>query len=164
MLVVPSNQVSITSGNNGHWHTSESARTGILWLVLRKSGQTFHFHWSQRTIAFTSIQVTCLVWWQLGTHDTPKAHYQQLYYEALVNTISCLKDQFNQPGYNIYCNLEELLMKASMKEDFNELFRSFCDFYQKDFNYDLLEAHLLTFGVNFQYDTISSGKSTQPTI
>ena len=66
-------------------------------------------------------------------HDTPKAHYQQLYYEALVNTISCLKDQFNQPGYNIYCNLEELLMKASMKEDFNELFRSFCDFYQKDF-------------------------------
>ena len=96
-------------------------------------------------------------------HDIPKAHYQQLYYKALDNTISCLKDLFSQPGYNIYCNLEELLIKASMKEDFNELFRSFCDFYQKDSNHDLLGAYLLTFGVNFQLDTISNGKSTQPT-
>ena len=98
------------------------------------------------------------------SHDTPKAHYQQLYYEALDNTISCLKGRFNQRGYNIYCNLEELVIKASLKENFKEPLQAVCDFYRDDFNRYPLEAQHLTFGVNFQCDTISSGESTKPTI
>ena len=98
------------------------------------------------------------------THDTQKAHFRQPYYEALDNTISCLKDQFNQPGYNIYCNLEELLIKASMREDFKDPFQTVCDFYKDDFNRDLLEAQLITVGVNLQCDTTSSGKPIKPTI
>ena len=48
-------------------------------------------------------------------HDTAKAYYRQLYYEAID---SCMKDRFDQPGYGVYCKLEELLVKASSKEDF----------------------------------------------
>ena len=98
------------------------------------------------------------------THDTPKAHFRQLYYEALDSTISCLKDRFDQPGYKIYCNLEELLIKASMRDDFNEPFQAVCNFYQDDLNRDLLEAQLVTFGVNFKLDTTSSGQPAKPTI
>ena len=95
---------------------------------------------------------------------TPKAHYQQVYYEALDNTIGCLNGPFNQPGYKIYCNLEELLIKASLKEDIKEPLQAVCDFYRYDVNRDLLEAQLHTFGVNFQCDTTSSGESIKPTI
>ena len=32
-------------------------------------------------------------------------------YGAL-NGINCLKDLFNRPGYKLYCNLDQLLLKA----------------------------------------------------
>ena len=43
-------------------------------------------------------------------------------------------------------------------------FQAVCDFYPDDFNRDLLEAHLLTFGVKFQCNTTSSVESAKPTI
>ena len=51
-------------------------------------------------------------------HDSPQVHYHQLYYEAIDRIVSSLKDRFDQPGYGIYCKLEELLIKASCREDF----------------------------------------------
>ena len=101
--------------------THQSLQEQEYFDFFREKGPNKPFHWNQRTTASTSTQVTCLIWWQLDTHDTLKAYYWELHYEALGNTISCLEDQFNQPGYKIYCNLEELLIKASMKENFNEL-------------------------------------------
>ena len=101
--------------------------------------------------------------WRVVTHRTPQKPLPAIVFEALDNTISCLKDLFNQPGYNIYCNLEELLIKASLK-GFKQPLQAVYDFYQDDFNRDLLEAQLLTFAVNFQCDTTSSGESTKPTI
>ena len=61
-----------------------------------------------------------------------------------------LKNRFDQPGYKIYSKLEELLIKASMGEDFDASFKHVCDFYKDDFEPDNLQAQLLTFKVSFQ--------------
>ena len=51
-----------------------------------------------------------------------------------------------------------------MKEDFKEPFQAVCNFYRDDFNCDILEAQLITFGVSFQWDTTSNSESTKRTI
>ena len=83
-------------------------------------------------------------------HDTPKAYYRQMYYEAVDNTMECLKKRFDQPGYHMYSNLEQLLIKAAMKENFELHFKAVCDFYKNDIKPDILQVQLVTFGTNFQ--------------
>ena len=39
--------------------------------------------------------------------NSPMLYYRQLYYEAIDTTVSCLKDCFEQPGYQTYSNLEQ---------------------------------------------------------
>jgi len=50
--------------------------------------------------------------------DTVEDHYRRLYFEALdlVIHICGIKDCFNQPGYKIYSQLQQLLVKAAKKE------------------------------------------------
>ena len=92
-------------------------------------------------------------------------YYQQAYYEAIDNTISCLNDRFNQPSYRMYSNLEQLLIKASQQQDFSEHFKAVCDFYKDDFIPELLEAQLRTFGIDYQRAAMEeSGNVRQPTI
>lgn len=100
-------------------------------------------------------------------HNTPKTFYRQLYYEAIDNIISSLKNRFDQPGYDVYCKLEQLLVKASLKEDFKAPFEFVCSFYKDDFQPDLLHAQLLTFGVDFQAkyrEVYGERTAVQPTI
>ena len=50
----------------------------------------------------------------------------------------------------MYCKLEELLVKASCKEDFKASLDFVCSFYKDDFNSDTLCAQLVTFDLYFQ--------------
>lgn len=97
-------------------------------------------------------------------HDTPKAYYRQLYYEAVDSITSSLKNRFDQPGYGVYCKLEELLIKASCKEDFKDLLDFVCSFYKDDFNSDLLCAQLITFGLDFHAAYKEQTTTLKPTI
>ena len=83
-------------------------------------------------------------------HDSPKLYYRQLYYEAIDNIIDGLKNRFEQPGYKVYCNLEQLLTKACQRKCFEEEFQFVCSFYKDDFQPELLRAQLLTLGVDFE--------------
>jgi len=53
---------------------------------------------------------------------SPKDHYQQIYYEAVDTAIGCLTNRFDQEGYRVYCNLEDQLIKANLKEYFDQQF------------------------------------------
>ena len=86
-------------------------------------------------------------------HDNPKSFYKQIYFEAFDLIISCITDRFSQPGYAIYKSLESLLIKACKQEEFKA---DFCEFYQDDFNRDLLCTQLVTLGVHFQQVNSSS--------
>ena len=83
-------------------------------------------------------------------HDSPEAFYCQVYYEVIDNTIGCLKDRFDQPGYRLYMNLEQLLTNAILQKDFTSQLQLVCEFYGDDLDRDLLQFQLLTFRINFQ--------------
>ena len=81
---------------------------------------------------------------------SPKEHYRQLYFEAIDNAIGCLTSRFDQAGYKVYRNLEELLIKASLKENIELQFEFVCEYYKDDLNPDVLHSQLLIFGNHFQ--------------
>ena len=83
-------------------------------------------------------------------HADPKAYYCQHYFEAIDLVVNCITDRFQQPGYNVYRNLEQLLLKACQKEDITSEIDYVCSFYKDDFQPELLRAQLLTFGIDFQ--------------
>ena len=46
-----------------------------------------------------------------GYHaENTEDHYHPIYFEALDYAISSIKDRFDQPGFQVYKNLEELLV------------------------------------------------------
>jgi len=46
-----------------------------------------------------------------------KSYYRQQYFEAIDLVVNSIKDRFDQPGYRIYRNLEQLLLKSCQNED-----------------------------------------------
>ena len=61
-----------------------------------------------------------------------KDYYRTVYYEALDLVVEGITDRFEQPGYQIYRNLEDLLLKACKGQDFEAELDFVCDFYAKD--------------------------------
>ena len=82
-------------------------------------------------------------------HSTPKEYYRQHYYQAVDTIIMCITDRFDQPGYRVYSEVEQLLLKACKQENFESELKSVCSFYRDDFNPPLLCSQLHTFGVDF---------------
>ena len=68
-----------------------------------------------------------------------EAYYRQIYFEALDLIICGIQDRFDQPGYRVYCKLEDLLVKAADKEDHKEEFEFFTKFYNEDFDAQVLD-------------------------
>lgn len=81
---------------------------------------------------------------------SPKEHYQWMYFEAIDTAVGCLRDRFDQAGYTVYHNLEELLIKASLKDNFEVQFKFVREFYEDDLNPDILHSQLVIFGNHFQ--------------
>lgn len=78
-------------------------------------------------------------------HNDPKLYYRQHYFEAIDLAINCIQGRFQQPGYQIYSNLEQLLLKASQGQDYASEFEHTCSFYKDDFQLDMLRAQLQIF-------------------
>ena len=65
--------------------------------------------------------------------------------EALYLVINFIRKCFNQPGYRIYCNLENLLLKAASKDDHSAKLQLVLDYCGDHFDCSLLETHLELF-------------------
>ena len=58
-----------------------------------------------------------------GFHSpTVQDYYRYKYFEALDAAISSITDRFNQPGYAIYRNLEELPVNAARGKNYEEFY------------------------------------------
>ena len=79
-------------------------------------------------------------------HNDEVSYYRQIYFDALDYIINSIKDRFEQPDYQIYVNLENLLLKAAYEEDFEHEFMQVVTFYKGDFNANRLRLHLQIFG------------------
>ena len=53
-------------------------------------------------------------------HETPKEYYHQIYYQILDITSNCMEYRFDQQGYKIYYKLEQLMIEACTKGDFED--------------------------------------------
>ena len=90
-------------------------------------------------------------------HTDPKSYYRQHYYEAVDLAINCIQTRFQQPGYQIYSNLEQLLLKASQGQDYKAEFEHTCSFYKDDFQSDMLHTHLEIFSTECQRQQKETG-------
>ena len=63
--------------------------------------------------------------------ETAEDWYRAAYFEALDLVIEAIKDHFDQPGYAVYHNLEELLVKGAAGEEFGDEKRQVCELYHE---------------------------------
>ena len=83
-------------------------------------------------------------------HSNPvEVHYQQNYFEAIGLAVISIEDRFNQLGYLVYQNLEELLTKAANKEDYTIELQEVLPFYGDDFDTTELSTQLEVFSSGF---------------
>lgn len=78
--------------------------------------------------------------------SSPENHYKMIYFEALDTVIACVKNRFNQEGFQMYHKLEHLLMG---KDEQNKISHEVCTFYSNDLNKDLLLTQLHLFHTNY---------------
>ena len=74
--------------------------------------------------------------------DTPKSHYRCIYLDVLDNVIQSIKNRFNQPDFQKYMNLQELLLKAVKGEKCEKELESVKGPYKGDFNAYSLDGKL----------------------
>lgn len=63
--------------------------------------------------------------------------------------INCIKERFDQPGFGIYRNLQDILIKSIRKENYENSFNIVTSLYQSDIDSDQLRVHLETLAANF---------------
>lgn len=80
---------------------------------------------------------------------TTEDYYRQIYFEALDLIVTKITDRFDQPGYKVYSNVQNLILKAAQGKDYKVEFDHVTKFYASDFNPDLLKTQLETFTANF---------------
>ena len=52
--------------------------------------------------------------------STAKDYYEEIYLDAFENIIKCLEERFDQKGLEMYDNLQQVLILAAKKEDYEE--------------------------------------------
>ena len=65
-----------------------------------------------------------------------------MYYESLDFVVQAITDRFDQPGYRVYLNLQELLLKACKGETYEDQLETVLDIYKDDLSKPELEAQL----------------------
>ena len=68
--------------------------------------------------------------------------YRAIYYEAIDLITTGIRSQFDQPGYQMYANIENLLVKCCTGDSFDEEFRKITEFYNTDFKPADLQCQL----------------------
>ena len=70
-----------------------------------------------------------------GYHPvTPKDFYRQHYFECLDLIINHIQDRFDQPGFSVLKNLEDLLLKAAWNENYVTELEFVLSVYKDDFD------------------------------
>ena len=66
--------------------------------------------------------------------------------------MASIQERFDQPGFKMYRNLQELLFKAAKKECYDEEYDFVVNFYCDDFNSTLLKSQLEVLSSSAQFD------------
>lgn len=87
--------------------------------------------------------------WRLETGLAPaefpadsKSIYRRQYYEALDLVVTSIKQRFDQPGFRIHRNLEDLLLRCVRRQPWEDIFGVVAGFFRDDLDADKLKLHL----------------------
>ena len=75
-------------------------------------------------------------------HTCSEDHYRQIYFEALDFVVQAVRGRFDQPGYRVYQNLQELVLKACKGEAYQDELKGVLAIYKNDLSRLELEAQL----------------------
>ena len=78
--------------------------------------------------------------------------YRSVYYEALDLSIAAVHDRFDQPGFKVYRNLQDLLLKVARGEHWEECFKPVIAFYGDNLDVSQLRLHLEILGASYPND------------
>ena len=90
---------------------------------------------------------SALCYLQIGSsvgdfYSSAEDYYWMLYYEALDLVIEAITKRFDQPGYKVYRNLDDLVLKACRGQEYTEELDFVCSFYKSDVDRQQLQAQL----------------------
>ena len=102
---------------------------------------------------------------------TPKDFYCQQYFECLDLIINHIQDRFDQPGYSVLKNLENLLLKAAMNESYATELELVLSMYKDDFelktqlellpsSFSFFENRPTLLEIRDYFTTLSSGQQS----
>ena len=77
--------------------------------------------------------------------NTDKDMYRQVYYEALDLSVTSITDRFDQPGFRVYSNVEQLFFKVCTGDVYQNELDAVCTFYKGDLEQRELSAQLEVF-------------------
>ena len=89
-------------------------------------------------------------------HSTAKDMYRQVYFEVFDLAVATITSRFDQPGYKVYSNIEQLFVKACSNEVYEQNLALIAEFYGDNFNVQQLESQLATFGYYILRKPLSS--------
>jgi len=72
-----------------------------------------------------------------SSHSFPTTcedYYWRIYFEAIDLIVNCINDRFDQPGYKIYQNVQNLLLQAANSEEYKSSLSFVTDFYASSFD------------------------------
>ena len=78
--------------------------------------------------------------------DNAQDYFRQIYFSAVT---ACIKRRFDQPGYKIYDQVEQMLVKAADRKPFEKNLNDVVAFYKDDLDKFQLETQISLLPVQF---------------
>ena len=75
-------------------------------------------------------------------HESLETFYRQIYYEVLDNAVSTIRSRFDQTGFQMYQQMENLLLKSVCSENVDQEFEAVTSFYGDDLDPVRLKTQL----------------------
>ena len=82
--------------------------------------------------------------------DNAQDYFCQIYFNAIDTVTACINRRFDQPGYKIYDQVEQMLVNAANGKPFEKNLDDVVDFYKDDLDKFQLETQLSLLPVQFR--------------
>ena len=145
-------------------------------IVLRSMRNEEHFDqlWEKLSLMLSTVEVSAPVLprrrkvprrFELGIappeyDSSPKDMYRRIYFEALDLLVQAINKRFDQPGYHVYCSLENIFLKVFKKENYSDEMKAVLDIYGDDLNASNLADQLRTYCLFKKYFTCGERTDT----
>ena len=114
-------------------------------VYLPKMSLILCFHASEKYLVGWIVEVL-----NLNIQLPPVIIIEEYYFKALDLAITSIRNRFEQPGYQVYRHLQDLLLNVAQHKEYQSDLQFITKFYDSDLSPSLLEAQLQAFATKFK--------------